>query len=78
MTVLVKRLLTDEFLTETDSWTMDPALARDFMNPAAAEMFCRIHALEDTAPVLRSQGMEVEIYPLSHATSYADAPLNDY
>jgi hypothetical protein len=78
MRVLVKRLLTDEFLTETGAWTIHASEARDFKYPADAQTFCRIHALEDSEPVLKSHGRVVGIYPSAYSATHADAPLNDF
>jgi len=77
MKVLVKRLITREFLTTTGSWTLNPAEARDFKTSTDATAFCSVHALEDSELVMELPQRGFMMLPYSQTYSHLDQPLND-
>ena len=78
MKVLVKRLITEEFLTTTGSWTQNLAEARDFKTSTDATTFCTVHAVEDSELVVELPQRELVMVPYSQTYSHQDQPLNDY
>jgi hypothetical protein len=78
MKVYVKRLVTMEFLTNTGTWTSDPAKARDFKTSTDALTFCADHELRDSEPVMELAQSQFGPLPYAMSHGYQEQALSDY
>lgn len=78
MKVFVKRLVTQEFLTDSGTWTPNSEQARDFKTSTDATNFCAVHAIGDSELVVQLPQNELGLLPYTPSYCYQDQVLSDF